>query len=45
MAVAESLQQPMVSYLAAGAVAAVIVLVCTIVQTVYGILAYVNPPE
>ncbi|XP_044318601.1 UPF0481 protein At3g47200-like [Triticum aestivum] len=32
-------------WLALGACVAVIVLVCTIVQTVYGILAYVNPPE
>jgi hypothetical protein len=31
-------------WLAVGAFAMVIVLVCTIVQTVYGILAYVNPP-
>lgn len=32
-------------WMAVGAFATVIVLVCTIVQTVYGILAYVNPPE
>ncbi|KAM3371119.1 hypothetical protein ACQJBY_018473 [Aegilops geniculata] len=31
-------------WLASGACAAVIVLVCTVVQTVYGILAYVDPP-
>ncbi|CAO2043971.1 unnamed protein product [Urochloa humidicola] len=32
-------------WMAVGAFATVIVLVCTIVQTVYSILAYVNPPE
>ncbi|CAO2036748.1 unnamed protein product [Urochloa humidicola] len=32
-------------WMAVGAFATVIVLVCTIVQTIYGILAYVNPPE
>ncbi|TVU16354.1 hypothetical protein EJB05_39913, partial [Eragrostis curvula] len=32
-------------WLAVAAFATVIVLVCTIVQTVYGILAYVNPPK
>lgn len=32
-------------WLAVGAFATIIVLVCTIVQTVYGILAYVKPPK
>jgi hypothetical protein len=32
-------------WLAVGAFATIIVLICTIVQTVYGILAYVEPPK